>query len=135
MSSISFTDCPVPRSPRTPPLQGSMVHNVQHRFTKSINIKPATCGYCHQKFPILGGNANISSIYLKITANMSSQYWEVTANMSSPYWEVTPNMSSPYWEVTPNMSSPYWDATPNTNSPYWEITANKSSPYWEVMPT
>ncbi|KAA0192260.1 hypothetical protein HAZT_HAZT008940, partial [Hyalella azteca] len=45
----------VPRSPRTPPLQGSMVHNVQHRFTKSINIKPATCGYCHQKFPILGG--------------------------------------------------------------------------------
>uniref|UniRef100_A0A6A7FVD0 Kinase suppressor of Ras 2-like isoform X1 n=1 Tax=Hirondellea gigas TaxID=1518452 RepID=A0A6A7FVD0_9CRUS len=45
----------VPRSPRTPPLQGAMVHNVQHRFTKSINIKPATCGYCDQKFPILGG--------------------------------------------------------------------------------
>ena len=32
-----------------------MTHNVQHRFVKYINIKPSTCGYCRQKFPILGG--------------------------------------------------------------------------------
>ncbi|XP_045582756.1 kinase suppressor of Ras 2 isoform X3 [Procambarus clarkii] len=43
----------VPKSPRTPTLPGSMVHNVQHRFMKTI--KSATCGYCHHKFTILSG--------------------------------------------------------------------------------
>ncbi|XP_042208494.1 kinase suppressor of Ras 2-like isoform X3 [Homarus americanus] len=44
----------VPKSPRTPTLPGSMVHNVQHRFIKTI--KSATCGYCHHKFTILSGS-------------------------------------------------------------------------------
>ncbi|XP_045112636.1 kinase suppressor of Ras 2-like isoform X2 [Portunus trituberculatus] len=43
----------VPRSPRTPTLPGSMVHNVQHRFTKSL--KSGVCGYCRHKFTILSG--------------------------------------------------------------------------------
>ncbi|XP_064092087.1 kinase suppressor of Ras 2-like isoform X3 [Macrobrachium nipponense] len=46
----------VPKSPRTPTLtgsMGSMVHNVNHRFIKTI--KSATCGYCQLKIPILSG--------------------------------------------------------------------------------
>lgn len=43
----------VPKSPHTPTLAGSMVHNVQHRFIKTI--KSATCGYCQLKIPILSG--------------------------------------------------------------------------------
>ncbi|XP_050722280.1 kinase suppressor of Ras 2-like isoform X2 [Eriocheir sinensis] len=43
----------VPKSPRTPTLPGSMVHNVQHRFSKTL--KPAICGYCNHKFTILSG--------------------------------------------------------------------------------
>ncbi|XP_076062755.1 kinase suppressor of ras isoform X2 [Oratosquilla oratoria] len=47
----------VPKSPRTPTLPGSvvtMVHNVQHRFTKTF--KPnQTCGFCGLKFTLFGG--------------------------------------------------------------------------------
>ncbi|XP_047478904.1 kinase suppressor of Ras 2-like isoform X1 [Penaeus chinensis] len=52
-SHIMKTTLSVPKSPRTPTLAGSMGHNVQHRFIKTI--KSATCGYCHHKFSILGG--------------------------------------------------------------------------------
>ena len=44
-----------PRSPRTPPPKGSMSHNVNHRFTKTIMMKPTICFFCAQKFSILGG--------------------------------------------------------------------------------
>lgn len=47
----------VPKSPRTPTLPGSMVHNVQHRFTKSL--KSAVCGYCNHKFTILSGKTHV----------------------------------------------------------------------------
>nr|XP_027236009.1 LOW QUALITY PROTEIN: kinase suppressor of Ras 2-like [Penaeus vannamei] len=52
-SHIMKSTLSVPKSPRTPTLAGSMGHNVQHRFIKTI--KSATCGYCHHKFAILGG--------------------------------------------------------------------------------
>lgn len=43
----------VPKSPRTPTLPGSMVHNVQHRFKKMRQM--ATCGYCQHKVTLLAG--------------------------------------------------------------------------------
>lgn len=58
---LSIATLGVPKSPRTPTLPGSMVHNVQHRFMKTL--KSATCGYCHHKFNILSGGNMRSGLW------------------------------------------------------------------------